>query len=51
MITGINESKTLTKHIAWKCKSNFQGRKLNSNRKQNNDKTPKEQHVRKKDYI
>ena len=51
MITGINESETLTKHVACKCKTNFYGRKLNSNRKQNNDETPKEQNVRKKDYI
>ena len=33
MITGINESETLTKHIACKYKTNFYGRKLNSNRK------------------
>ena len=33
MITGINKSETLAKHIACKCKSNFYGRKLNSNRK------------------
>ena len=23
MITGINESKTLTKHISWECKCKF----------------------------
>ena len=38
MITGINESKTLTKHISreWTCK--FDERKCNSNQKWNNDK-------------
>ena len=38
MITGINESKTLTKHISceWKCK--FDGRKCNSNQWWNNNK-------------
>ena len=30
MITGINESKTLTKHILCKCKCKFDGRKCNS---------------------
>ena len=30
MITGINESKPLTKHISWKCKCKFDGRKCNS---------------------
>ena len=29
MVTGINESKTLTKHISCECK--FDGRKCNSN--------------------
>ena len=33
MITGINESKTLTKHISCKCKCKFDGRKINSNQK------------------
>ena len=33
MITGINESKTLTKHISYKCESKFDGRKCNSNQK------------------
>ena len=36
MIIGINESKTLTKHISWKCKCKFNGRKYNSNEKWNN---------------
>ena len=30
MITGINELKTLTKHISCKCKYNFDGRNCNS---------------------
>ena len=29
MITGINESNILTKHISCKCKSKFTGRKCN----------------------
>ena len=31
MITAINESKTLTKHISWECKCQFDDRKCNSN--------------------
>ena len=38
MITGINELKTLTKHISCKCKCKFDGRKCNSNQKSNNNK-------------
>ena len=38
MITGINESRTLTKHISCECKCKFYGRKCNSNQKWNNDK-------------
>ena len=30
MITGINDSKTLTKHISCKCKCKFDGRKCHS---------------------
>ena len=30
-ITGINESKTLTKHMPCACKYKFDGRKCNSN--------------------
>ena len=30
MITGINESKTLTKHVSCDCKYEFDGRKRNS---------------------
>ena len=37
-ITGINESKILTKHIPCKCKCKFNGRRCNSNQKWNNDK-------------
>ena len=38
MITGINEIKTLTKHVSCKCKCKFDGRKCKSNQKWNNDK-------------
>ena len=38
MITGINKSKILAKHISCKCKCKFDKRKFNSNQKQNNDK-------------
>ena len=38
MITGIDESKTLTKHILCECKCNFDGRKCNSKQWWNNDK-------------
>ena len=38
MITGINESKTLTKHISCECKCEFGGRKFNSDQNWNNDK-------------
>ena len=57
IITGMNESKTLTKHISCECKFIFDGRKYNSKQKWNNDKcrceckNPKKHHVFKKDYI
>ena len=57
MITGTNESKTLTKHISCKCKCRFDGRKCDSNQNQNNNKShcecknPKNHCVCKKDYI
>ena len=54
MITGINESKTLTKHISCECKCKFDGRKCNSNQKSNNDKCRcecKRHHISEKDYI
>ena len=38
MITGINESKILTKHLSCKCGSKFDGRKCNSNQKCNSDR-------------
>ena len=38
MITGINESKTLTKHVSCKCKCKFDSRKRNSNQEWSNDK-------------
>ena len=38
MITGINGSKILTKHISYKCKCKFDGRKCNSNQEWNKDK-------------
>ena len=37
MITGINESKTLTKYISCECKCEFD-KKCNSNQWWNNDK-------------
>ena len=54
MIKGINESKTLKKHISCECKYKFDGRKCNSNPKWNNDKCwyeCKKYHICKKDYI
>ena len=54
MITGINESNILTKHISCKCKSKFTGRKCNSNQKRNNDKVwceCKKDHSCERDYI
>ena len=38
MITGINESGTLTRHISYKCKCKCDGRKCNLIQKWNNDK-------------
>ena len=38
MITGINESKTLAKHLKCECKCRFNGTKCNSNQCWNNDK-------------
>ena len=54
MITGINELKTIRKHISRKCKCKFDGRKCNSNQWCNNDKCRyecKESNVCEKDYI
>ena len=38
MITGIKQSKTLTKHLSCECKCKRDGRKCNSNRQWNKDK-------------
>ena len=38
IITGINELKTLMRHISYKCKYKFDARKCNSNQKWNNIK-------------
>ena len=54
MITRINESKTLTKHISCECKCKFHGRSCNSDQWWNNDKCRcecKKPHVCKKYYI
>ena len=54
MITGINESKTLTKHISCKCKYTFHGRNWDWNQSWNNDKfwsKCKKHHIFEKDYI
>ena len=54
MITGINESKTLTKHISCECKCKFDGRNCNSDQWWNNDKCRcecKKLHVCEKDYV
>ena len=54
MITGINKSKTLAKHISCKCKCKFDRRKCNSNQWWNTDKCRcecKKRHVCEKDYI
>ena len=54
MITGINESKTLTKHISCKCKCKFDGRTCNSNQWWNNHKCRcecKKHQICEKDYI
>ena len=54
MITGINESKTLTKYISCKCKFKLNGTKFNSNQLWNNNKYRcewKKYHICEKDYI
>ena len=53
MVTEINESKTLTKHILCKCKWRFDGRKCNSDQWWSNDKCQcacRKRHVCEKDY-
>ena len=54
VITGINESKTLTKHISCKCKCKFDGGKCNSDHLWNNAKCwceCEKRHVCEKDYV
>ena len=53
MITGINESKTLTKHILCECKCRFDGRNYNSHQWWNNNKCRCQckKHICEKDYI
>ena len=56
VITGINNLKTLTKHISCKCKCKFDGRKFNSNHKweiskNKKCKKKKKHHIFEKDYI
>ena len=56
MIPGLNESKTLTKHISCKCECKFDSRKCNLNQKWNNNKCPCEcknpkEHQCKKGYF
>ena len=54
MITGIDELKTLTKHISCQCKCRFDGRKWNSNLWWNNNKCwceRKKHHICEKDFI
>ena len=54
IITRINESKTLTKHISCECKCKFDGRNCNSDQWWNNDKCRcecKKRHVCEKDYV
>ena len=54
MVTGINESKTLTNHISYECKCRFDERKGNSDQWQNNDKCRyefKKRHVCEKEHI
>ena len=38
MVTGMNESKKLIKHLSCECKGTFDGRKCNSDQWWNNDK-------------
>ena len=56
-ITRKDKSKTLTKHISYKCKCKFDGTKYNLNQKFNNDnsqyecKNLRKHHVYERDYI
>ena len=54
MIPRTNKSKTLTKHISFRCKCEFDGTKCNSNQCWNNDKCRcecKKHHICEKDYV
>ena len=54
IITGINKSKTFTKHVSCGCKSKFGGRSCNSDQWWNNGKCQcecKKRHVSEKDYF
>ena len=54
MITGINEWKTLTKHISCECKCRYDGRTCNSDQWWSNDKCRcecKKRRVCEKDYV
>ena len=54
MVVGINQSKTLTKHISCKCECKFDDTKCNSNQWWNNDKCRCEfqkHHICEKDYV
>ena len=54
MMTGINESKTLTKHVSCECKCKFDETKCKSNQWWNNDKCRCEcikHRICEKDYI
>ena len=54
MITGINESKTLTKQIPCECECRFNGRKCHLDQWWNNEKywcECKKRHAWEKDYV
>ena len=54
IIIGVNESKTLTKHVSCKCNCKFDGKSCNSDQWQNNVKCQcecRKHHVCEKDYV
>ena len=54
MITGINQLKTLAKHISCECKCKLDGRNCNSDQRWSNDKyryKGNKRHVFEKDYL
>ena len=54
MITGINESETLTKDISCECKCTFDETKFKSNQWRNNDKCQcecRKDHICEKEYV